>query len=55
MLSCKLLIIISFQLISDYATILTKDDEMRSQLLQGVEKNRRDFPDFNKATLNKNI
>ena len=45
--------IFHFQMITDYAQILTKDEEMRSKLLQGVEKNRRDFPDFKKSTLTK--
>ena len=40
-------------MITDYAQILTKDEEMRSKLLQGVEKNRRDYPDFKKSTLTK--
>ena len=36
----------------DYATILTKDDNIRDMLLQGVERCRRLFPDFKKQTLN---
>ena len=32
------------KLIADYATILTTDDEMRSLLLHGVERNRKLFP-----------
>ena len=36
----------------DYATILTKDDAMRSMILQGVENNRSKYPDFKKITLN---
>ena len=37
---------------TDYATLLTKDDRMRDMILQGVEKSRRNFPDFRKKTLN---
>ena len=40
------------QLISDYAKILTEDEEMRSWLLQGVERCRRQFPNMKKKTLN---
>ena len=40
------------KLISDYATILTKDEGMRQWLLQGVEKNRRRYKNMNKSTLN---
>ena len=40
------------KLAADYATILTKDDEIRDRLLQGVERCRRLFPDFKKQTLN---
>ena len=40
------------KLIGDYAKILTKDEEMRERLLQGVEMNRMKFPDFKKKTLN---
>ena len=36
----------------DNATILTKDDAMRSMILQGVENNRSKYPDFKKITLN---
>ena len=41
------------KLITDYAKILTKDDKMRSWLLQGVEMNRQKYPDFSIKTLNK--
>ena len=41
------------KLISEYATILTQDEKARNWLLQGVELNRRKFPDFNVKTLNK--
>ena len=34
-----------------YATVLTKDDSVRSLLLQGVERCRRMYPDFLKSTL----
>ena len=40
------------KLAADYATILTKDDEIRDRLLQGVERCRRLFPDFKKQILN---
>ena len=40
------------KLASDYAGILTKDDAIRSMLLQGVERCRRNFPNFLKSTLN---
>ena len=40
------------KLISVYMNILTKDEKMRSYLLQGVEYCRRKFPDFKKSTLN---
>ena len=41
------------KLATDYAHILTKDDEMRQVILQGVERSRKMFPDFRKKTLNK--
>ena len=40
------------KLISDFATSITTDLEQRAALLQGVERHRRDFPDFDKKTLN---
>ena len=40
------------KLAKDYATLLTKDDSIRDELLQGVERCRRKFPDFAKKTLN---
>lgn len=40
--------------ITDYSKILTKDNEMRIKLLQGVEMSRKITPDFNKKTLNTN-
>ena len=39
------------KLATDYATMLTKDDSIRSMILQGVEKSRRMYPDFRKKTL----
>ena len=36
----------------DYATILTKDDGIRTKLLQGVEMCRQKFPNFMKKNLN---
>ena len=43
----------SVKMITDYATILTQDEKVRDWLLQGVESNRRKYPDFNVKTLNK--
>lgn len=40
------------KLISDFATIITTDPAQRSWLLQGVEQHRRQFPTFDKKTLN---
>ena len=40
------------KLAKDYATLLTKDDSIRAQLMQGVERCRRMFPEFSKKTLN---
>ena len=37
---------------SDFATMLTKDDEMRAMLLQGVERSRQMYPNFKKRCLN---
>ena len=37
---------------SDFVTILTNDDEIRALLLQGVGRNRRLFPKFQKKVLN---
>ena len=37
---------------SDYAHILTKDDKIRSMILQGVEMCRKKYPNFYKKTLN---
>ena len=37
---------------ADYANILTKDEEMRKLILQGVEKSRKMYPNFMKKTLN---
>ena len=41
------------KMISDYAAILTQDEKVRDWLLQGVEANRRKYPDFKVMTLNK--
>ena len=43
------------RLISEYASILTKDEETRQFLLQGVERHRQMYPDFCIKTLNANI
>ena len=40
------------KLISDYATILNADDDMRALLLHGVERNRQVYPNFKKSVLN---
>ena len=37
---------------ADYATILTKDDKVRAQILQSVENCRQKYPNFRKKTLN---
>jgi hypothetical protein len=39
----------------DYETILTKDDGIRTKLLQGVEKYRQKFPNFMRKPLNGQI
>ena len=39
------------KLISDFATKITTDHTQRQALLQGVEKHRQKYPDFNKTTL----
>ena len=41
------------KLISDFATIITTDPIQREALLQGVENNRKKYPNFKKITLNK--
>ena len=41
------------KLISDFASIITCDPEQRAALLQGVEKHRQQYKDFDKKTLNK--
>lgn len=38
---------------TDYATILTDNEEQRAGILQAVEKHRKEFPDFRKSTLSK--
>ena len=40
------------KIISDYAKILTQDNDMRRKLLQGVEMSRKIHPNFTKKTLN---
>ena len=40
------------KLISDFATIITTDEQQRAWLLQGVEQHRKLFPSFDKKTLN---
>ena len=41
------------KLMTDYATILTANEEKRQLILQGVAENRRTFNNFQKRTLNK--
>ena len=43
------------KLVSDYIDILTKDSVERQDLLQVVAEHRRQFPDFKKATLSKQL
>ena len=38
---------------TDYSQILTKDEDTRKRIIQGVEDHRRAYPDFNKSTLDK--
>lgn len=38
---------------TDYAQILTKDEDTRRRIIQGVEDHRRAYPDFKKSSLNK--
>ena len=40
------------KLMTDYAQILTKDDEMRQLIIQVVDNKRKKHPDFKKKTLN---
>ena len=37
---------------TDYSQILTKDEDTRRRIIQGVEDHRRAYPDFKKSTLN---
>ena len=41
------------KMVTDYAKILTHDENTRNWLLQGVELNRRKYPDFKISSLNK--
>jgi hypothetical protein len=43
---------IGVKLISDYATIITTDEEQRAWLMQGVEHHRKVYPAFDKSALN---
>jgi hypothetical protein len=38
-------------LISDYIEIVTKNEDQRQDLLQGVEMHRKSFPNAKKSTL----
>ena len=40
------------KLAEDYANMLTKDDDIRALIYQGVGRNRRMFPNFQKKVLN---
>ena len=40
------------KLMTDYAQILTKDEDMRQWILQAVDEKRKKYPDFSKKTLN---
>ena len=40
--------------ITKFSKIITRDDELRRKLLQGVEISRKMKPDFSKMTLNNN-
>ena len=40
------------KLVSDFATVITTDPVQRAWLLQGVEEHRKQFPAFDKKTLN---
>ena len=42
----------SVKLISDFCGILTKSSKSRRELLEVVEKNRNQYSDFRKVTLN---
>ena len=37
---------------TDYSQILTKDEDTRRRIIQGVEDHRRPYPDFKKSTFN---
>jgi hypothetical protein len=41
------------KLMTDYAQILTKDENMKQWILQAVDSNRKKYPDFKKKTLNR--
>jgi hypothetical protein len=43
---------LGFKMAEDFAHILTKDEEIRSLIYQGVGRNRRMFPNFQKKVLN---
>ena len=38
---------------TDYSKILTKDEETRRRIIQGVEDHRRAYPDFKNSSLDK--
>ena len=40
------------KLAEDYANMLTKDDDISALIYQGVGRNRRMFPNFQKKVLN---
>ena len=37
---------------TDYAQILTKNEDMKQWILQAVDENRKKYPEFTKKTLN---
>ena len=43
----------AIKMATDYAQILTKDEDTRRRIIQGVEDHRRAYPDFKKSSLNK--
>ena len=43
----------AIKMATDYAQILTKDEDTRRRIIQGVEDHRRTYPDFKKSSLNK--
>ena len=42
----------AIKMATDYSQILTKDEDTRRRIIQGVEDHRRAYPDFKKSTFN---